>query len=257
MSMEEGTVSASPSTDRALDILEALSASLGGLTLSELVRVTELPQNSVFRITQALHARGYLHRSEEDRRFSLSHRLLDLARPTVEGKSLVVCAIDGMRELSERTGETVQLMVRSGRKGVVLEQVSGKHPVKVMGEVGLQVPLYSCAPGKAILAWLPDSAYEEWLGAVKLKRFTPTTLATKAALKADLIETRARGYAVDRSEGLEGIRCVAAPILDAYDEPVGAVTMMAPVFRLAEEEFPRLGALSEEAARMIERRLRQ
>ncbi|MEM7015350.1 MAG: aminotransferase class V-fold PLP-dependent enzyme, partial [Verrucomicrobiota bacterium] len=197
--------SQSPSTDRALDIFEALSDSANGLTLRELFRATGLPQNSIFRITNALHARGYLHRRESDKRFTLSNKLFDLARPRVNEKSLAVCSLEAIRQLRDATGETVQLLVRSGRKGVVLEQASGLHPVKVMGEVGFQVPLYSCAPGKAILAWLPQNEFKDWLGDVKLKRFTETTRSSRKKLTDDLQETRERGYATDLAEGLEGI----------------------------------------------------
>ena len=251
----ERTPSQSPSTDRALDILEALASAPSGLTLSELVRATELPQNSVFRITAALLSRGYLHRSEEDKRFVLSNKLFDLARPTVNEKSLVVCGYEAMRDLRDATGETVQLIVRSGAKVVVLEQVSGVHPVKVMGEIGLRVPMYSCAPGKAILSWLPETEFEEWLGSVTLKSFTPTTLSDREALARDLGETRERGYAVDMAEGLEGIHCVAAPIFNGYQYPVAAVTVMAPIFRLPADAFEPLGARCIEAAATIRERL--
>ncbi len=233
--------SASPSTDRTLAILEVLSDSTGGLTVAEMTRELGVPQNSIFRITSTLHQRGYLHRRESDKRFVLSNRLFDLARPKVNEKSLVVCAYEALKALRDRCGETVQLLVRSESKGVVLEQVTGRHAVKVMGEVGLRVPLYSCAPGKAILSRLPDDELDAWLDGQRLKKFTATTLATRKALEADLALARQRGYAVDVAEGIEGIHCVAAPILNDYQYPVAAVTLMAPAFRLAEAAFEERG----------------
>ena len=38
-------------------------------------------------------------------------------------------------------------------------------------------------------------------------------------------------------EGIEGIRCVAAPILDAYQRPVGAITVMSPTKRLPQSDL--------------------
>ncbi len=248
---EVDTKSASPSTDRTLAILEALSESTGGLTVAELTRVLAVPQNSVFRITSTLHERGYLHRRESDKRFVLSNRLFDLARPKVNEKSLVVCAYQALKALRDRCGETVQLLVRSEAKGVVLEQVTGRHAVKVMGEVGLRVPLYSCAPGKAILSGLPDEEFESWIAGRRLKKFTATTLATRKSLEADLELSRQRGYAVDVAEGIEGIHCVAAPIFNDYEYPVAAVTLMAPAFRLAEDAFEERGNWCVETAAEI------
>ncbi|MEM7146728.1 MAG: IclR family transcriptional regulator [Verrucomicrobiota bacterium] len=250
-----GGKSLSPSTDRTMAILEALSEASGGLNLSELVRVLGISQNSVYRITDTLHSRGYLQRRESDKRYVMTNRLFDLGRPRVHEKSLVLCAHEGLRTLRDETGETVQLVVRSGRKGVVLEQVSGVHPIQVTGEVGYRVPLYSCAPGKAILAHLRDEEFEDWLGSVELKAFTASTLSDEKALRAELAAVREAGYAVDRAEGLEGIHCVAAPVFDAYQYPVAAVTVMAPLFRLPEDEFEGMGMKCMEAARGTERRL--
>ncbi|MEM8953732.1 MAG: IclR family transcriptional regulator [Verrucomicrobiota bacterium] len=247
--------SLSPSTDRTMAILEALSDSAGGLSLSELVRALGISQNSVYRITDTLHARGYLQRRESDKRYVLTNRLFDLGRPRVNEKSLVVCALEALKVLRDDTGETVQLVVRSGRKGVVLEQVSGLHPVQVTGEVGYRVPLYSCAPGKAILAYLGPEELDEWLGMVKLKAFTGSTLSDEGALRSELAGVREVGYAVDRAEGLEGIHCVAAPVFDAYEYPVAAVTVMAPLFRLPENEFEGVGRKCEAAARLVQERL--
>ncbi len=247
--------SLSPGTDRTLAILEVLSKHPEGLTLAEMVRTLELPQNSVFRITTTLHERGYVQRRENDKRYVLTHKLFDLVRPRVADKSLVVCSYEALKGLRDVTGETTQLFAMSGRKGVVLEQVSGRHPVQVMGEVGLQVPLYSCAPGKALLAWLPEEEFSGWLGQVTLKRFTPTTLATEKALREDLEATRKRGFSVDRAEGLEGIHCVAAPVLNAFEYPVAALTVMAPAFRLPEEDFDKWGEQVTQFAGEVRRRL--
>lgn len=245
----------SPGTDRTLAILEILSEHRAGMTVAEMVRALGVSQNSAFRITNTLHERGYVHRRESDKRYVLSNRLFDLSRPQVEGKSLAVCAYEALKELRNETRETAQLMVRANGKGVVLEQVVGLHAVKVMGEIGLRVPLYSCAPGKAILAWLPDEELKTWMKGARLRKFTPNTLATKEALSSDLEKTRRRGYAVDLAEGLEGIHCVGAPVLDSYEYPVAAVTVMAPSFRLAKSDFAALGAQCVAAAKAIRERL--
>jgi DNA-binding IclR family transcriptional regulator len=247
--------SLSPSTDRTLSILELLSEHPGGLSVADLTRNLGISQNSVFRITQTLHERGYLHRRESDKRFTLSNRLFELSRPKVHEKSLVLCAVEALRDLRDHTGETVQLLVRSGEKGVVLEQVSGRHAVKVMGEVGMRVPLYSCAPGKAILAALPETELEAWFDSVQLKRFTETTLTNRTELLGDLEKTRERGYAIDLAEGLAGIHCIGAAVFDAYEYPVAAVTVMAPLFRLPEDLWPAYGEACLQAARQIRERL--
>lgn len=247
--------SLSPNTDRTLAILEALAEYPMGASVADLCRKLDISQNSAFRITSTLHKRGYLYRRESDKKYLLSNKLFDLSRPRVNERSLTVCAYETMQELTEETRETCQLLVRSADKCVVLEQVSGKHPVKVMGEIGLRVPMYSCAPGKAMLAWLPGDELESWLARVRLKKFTQTTLATRKSLLADLEATRERGFSIDRAEGLEGIHCVAAPIFNNYEYPVSSITLMAPLFRMSEDDFASYGWACARAATRIQDRL--
>lgn len=247
--------SLAPGTERTLAILELLGRHRAGLSLTEIARELDLPVNSVFRITGTLHSRGYLQRREDDKRFVLTNKLFDLSRPQVREKSLVVCALESLKWLRDETGETTQLLACANHKMTVLEQCISSQPIKVSSTVGLQVPMYSCAPGKAVLAHLPPAELDKFFAAVTLKQFTPTTLATRSALENDLAKTRKRGFSTDIAEGLEGIHCVAAAILDEYRYPVAAITVMSPSFRLKRDQFEKAGKLCIEAAENITLRL--
>ena len=119
----------------------------------------------------------------------------------------------------------------------------------------MRVPAYSCAPGKSILASLPEAELKKYLSAVKLKKFTVRTHATVRSLRKELERTRCCGYAIDLAEGLEGIHCVSSVILDDYEFPVGAITTIAPAFRLPPERFEEIGQACMESARMIRKGL--
>lgn len=246
---------ASSGTDRTLAILEVLAShGHAGMTIAEIGRSLELPQNSVFRIVDTLHERGYVER-DDSRRYALTGKLLDLAKPKVGDKSLAACAFEALCELRDATGETAQLAVRSQHRCVLIEQAASRQPIKVLGEVGLRIPLYSCAPGKAMLAALPPHELSEFFQHITLKKFTATTLSTKRALLADLAATRERGYSLDRAEGMEGIHCVGAVVLDGNDFPVAAVTVIGPSFRLTESSFVSVGKRCIAAANAIRQRL--
>lgn len=247
--------SSAPGTERTLAILELLGRHRAGLSLTEIARELDLPVNSVFRITGTLHNRGYLQRREDDKRFVLTNKLFDLSRPQVREKSLVVCALESLKWLRDASGETTQLLTSVNHKMTVLEQCISSQPIKVSSTVGLQVPMFSCAPGKAVLAHLPAAELDAFFTSVKLKAYTSTTLATRSALEADLTKTRKRGYSTDVAEGLEGIHCAAAAVLDEYRYPVAAVTVMAPSFRVKRDQFEKLGHLCIQAAETITRRL--
>jgi DNA-binding IclR family transcriptional regulator len=121
----------------------------------------------------------------------------------------------------------------------------------------MRTPTYSSAPGKAILAALPEGELDDFFEQVTLKEFTPTTFATPGKLRAELASISQRGYSLDRAEGLEGIHCVAAVILDSYHYPVAALTVIGPSFRVTESRFFDIGlqciaAAAEARARLLE-----
>ena len=140
-------------------------------------------------------------------------------------------------------------------KALILEQCVSDQAIKVSGTVGMRVPCYSCAPGKSILANIPEEELDQYLGMVTLKSFTPRTLATRELLLGDLEKVRSKGYAVDEAEGLEGIHCVAAVILDDYRYPIAAVTTIAPAFRLPPDRFEDIGQVCMDTAEIIQAKL--
>lgn len=245
---------ASPGADRALAILELLGRHRGGQSASHLARELDLPLNSTMRIIETMVQRGWLER-QKDRRFVLTNRIGELVRPQINDKSLVVCAWEALKNLRNETGETAQLVTFVDQKILVLEQCESDQPIKVAGQIGSRVPAYSCAPGKAILAALPERDLDVYLDAVKLKKFTPTTRSTRKLLVADLLEVRERGFATDEAEGIEGIRCAGAVIFDQYDFPVAALTVIGPAFRVMPEHFLKLGNLCREAAASVQKQL--
>lgn len=244
-----------PTVAKTMAVIEAVGKHSEGLTQSEVVLATGCSANLVFRVLSTLVTLGYMQRLDEDRRYVLTSKLIESCQPKRMDKSLVLCAHAEMLRLRDQSRETVQLVIRAGNKAMVLEQVSGLEAVQVMGRIGMQVPLYSCAPGKAILASLSDAELKHWLSTVELKAFTDNTKSTKNALLTELQSVRQKGFAEDWEEGIEGIRCVASAILDPYNNAMGAITVMSPTKRMPLKRFAEVGQMCISAARTIEREM--
>lgn len=236
-------LSDAPSLQRGLTVLEHLAQRPDGCTLSEISEWLELPQASAHRLCRTLEALGYVRRHEESRRFTLTNRFLLLGQPRALDRGLTECAMNALRRVRQETGETTQLCCLVDVDMVVIEQLISLHPFKYSAEIGARCPCYSCAPGKAVLAFLPEPERQATLSRLKLKRFTPATITTRKGMEAELADIRAKGYALDRAEGMAGIHCVAAPILDAHEHAIAAITITGPQERVPESNFARLGAL--------------
>ncbi len=230
-----------PSVDRALEILERLGESPGGLTLSELSAALGFPKNAVFRIASTLRARGYLARDERTLRFILTEKLIRISQPRIQKKGLIELSMDAMRGLRDACRETVQVGRRFGSEGVILEQVEGLHPLRISVDAGLRFPLYNNAPGKLLLAFMPAKERAEMIRGLHLARCTARTITDRRALARECDRIRESGTSFDFAEADEGIHCVAAPIFDPHGEAVATIWVSAPSRRLPRASFPATG----------------
>ena len=134
-----------PALDRALALLEFVSAHAEGVTQADIRKGLGFSANLVFRLTKALVTHGYVDREEPGPRFVLSRKLLTLAQPKREERSLVQLAWEPMRWLRDATQESAHIGVRSGFECIVLDRVVGPHPFKCYVEAGRTGP---CTPGR-------------------------------------------------------------------------------------------------------------
>jgi DNA-binding IclR family transcriptional regulator len=153
-----------------------------------------------------------------------------------------------MREVLQLTGETVQLCVLAGHECVLIEQLPSTHPFKYIVDIGSRPPVHCAAPGKAMLAHLPEAEQSAALRALRLDRLTERTLTTRRELQDDFTKVRARGFAVDQGEHFDGIHCVAAPLLDRHGHPVAAITIAGPSSRIQARRFAEFGEIMNRAA---------
>ena len=246
--MTETRKTSVPNLQRAMAILEYLATHQRSATIAELAERLGFPSASVFRITQELTDLGYLSRDASTKRYTLTNKFLMLGQPRGRGASLVEAALPAMRGLRKATGETTQLCCLIGTEMVVLNQLVSVHPFKYTAELGARCPAYSCAPGKAIIAALPEDEREDLIKAIRFKRFTSTTITNRREFRNELNTIRECGYALDRAEGMEGIHCVAAPIRDVHGDAVGALTIAGAASQILESQFESLGGIVMEAA---------
>lgn len=235
--MNSPTKASAPNLQRGLQVLEFLATSQGSASVTELAERLGFPTASLYRIASVLTDMGYIARDPSSKRYRLTNKMLRFGQPQSHQRGLVEAAIPALRGLWKTTGETSQVCCLADSEAVVLEQFVSVHPFKYSTDIGARSPCSSCAPGKAIVAWLPDDQREELIARLTFKRFTKTTITSVRRFREEVKRIRDVGYAIDDAEGLEGIHCIAAPVLDCQGEPVGALTIAAPATRLPKAEI--------------------
>lgn len=121
-------------------------------------------------------------------------------------------------------GETFQLSVLDRDEIIYLAKQEGPSLVRLESSPGMRFPAHATAMGKMMLAMLPEAELIRRYSGKTLTAVTSHTLTDWAEFTAALSEIREAGYAVDREEIIQGISCVAAPVLDAAGNAVAAVS---------------------------------
>jgi DNA-binding IclR family transcriptional regulator len=205
-------VSLAPAVTRAAAILEALAERIGEPAgPSELARRLLLPKSSIANILTALADAGLVRRVGSG--FVLGRRLAELGGAYLAGIDLVQEFYEASRRLPAASDETVQLAVLDGLEMTYLARHDGRQPVRLSSGIGRRLPATCTATGKAALASLDDADLDRRLAGVNdLPVLTSKSHRTVSALRQDLVQVRARGYAIDDEETAEGVVCYAVMI---------------------------------------------
>jgi DNA-binding IclR family transcriptional regulator len=185
----------------------------------------------------ALTVRRYLARDERTRRFRLGPAALDLGERARAVLDLRQVALPVLRRLARETDETALLTLPTSdcERSVCLERVESSQPLRLSVEPGRQLPLHAGASQKALLAFLAEEEIDR-IASGSLDRLCRATITGGDALRADLAEVRARGWAISFEETNVGVWGVAVPLLDGSGTAVAAVGLAGPSARLLPNE---------------------
>ncbi|WP_101295902.1 IclR family transcriptional regulator [Halegenticoccus soli] len=215
-------------------IIETLRA-LDGAGVAEVADELDMPKSTVHDHLKTLTDIEYL--VNIDGTYYVGARFLELGGYARSRMKLYRVASPEIKKLAEKTGEHANLLIEEHGMGVFLYKVKGEEAVQLDTHVGMRVHLHTAALGKAILAKLPEEHVDAIIDRRGLPGVTQKTITDTDELKEQLETVRERGYAIDDEERVRGMRCVAAPICDPSDTPLGAISVSGPTNRFDGEVF--------------------
>lgn len=236
-----------PALERALAVLDALSAAPDGLTYGELAAALPIPRSSLHDVCTSLVETGLIERAPSGR-YGIGIKMVELARNRLNSTELVA-AFRAQFTDAGRPAETVGLSVLTGPDVVYMSSVDGVRPLAVRFEVGARLPAAFTASGKAILSTMAPERVRELLPAKLVSPIDGSRLARKDLLE-ELAATRERGYSVDDEGVIAGMVGIGAPVfVGESDEASGAIVMSqvkggAAWFQADQAEYVRATAFS-------------
>lgn len=209
------------SVERALAVIDALSATQDALSTSAVARVTRLNRTVVHRLLKTLEAKGYVQGSEG--RYTLGPATLLAGAVYTERMRMRRSALPYLVELNQQVaGESpfvVSMSVPVGEHVVVVERVwNPSGSLSSLPSLRSELPIRRCAHGRVMLAGLPRAAAERIIGTNDYE-----------AMEERLDGIRRAGlYEAARSEISPGISSMAAAILGQDGDVVGCVALSGP-----------------------------
>lgn len=216
------------SLERGLSVLEVLKDADDPVGVREIARRVGLSAPAVQRIVNTLAQRGYVEQAGGARGYRLGHAVLALAQHVMRHDRLMALADVELHALAGHSSLNAFLGVRRGTLGVYLMAVQSKSPVVIRAMPGETMPLHATALGKALLMGMREEEIAALFGDAPLERITARTLTTVEALVAQLGAARALGYTTALDENLIGIVSVGAPVRDASNAIVAAISVAYP-----------------------------
>jgi IclR family KDG regulon transcriptional repressor len=226
--------------DRALDILLCFTRQTPRLTMTQIAEQVGMNKSTVHRLLSTLEKKRFVQRESSTGLYQLGIRPLQMAYLTLEHNDLRQYAAIFLRRLCEQHRETITLSVLSDADVVFLDVVESQQRVKLAASTGQRLPAFATAAGKAILAYLPEETVKKIVER-GMQQFTSRTIHAPEIFFKDLDQTRKRGFAISEQEYEEEINAVAAPILDANGQPIAAITVAGPAYRLLRERMNEIG----------------
>ncbi|OSP55890.1 hypothetical protein BV911_05195 [Pseudoruegeria sp. SK021] len=228
---------------KGIQILEYLADSGQPSTSAELLRHTQLPKATLYRLLGALVEFHYVRHDTRLKTYGLGQRLIELGGSSLATIDLRSAAQSELTRLAAQTNETVSLTMLEQDRTIYVDVRRSSNPLTVGIEIGKSLPVIESASGQAVLAAMPPHRVNRVLASLPREHQT--------RLLADFAISRARGYTIAPSQTIEGVVVIAVPIIGPPDMGNGAIVVTALADRIPLERRHVIGRDLMEAARRI------
>ncbi|SAL10497.1 IclR family transcriptional regulator [Caballeronia sordidicola] len=216
---------------RGLHLLAAFREDHSSMKLADLALAANMSKSAAQRFTHTLVTLGYLRKNDVSKEYSLAPRSLEVGLRYLQTSQLISNANPYLHSLNRACQETCSLAELDGLDMVYVSRFPAQKEMFVNMPIGMRLPVYCTASGRALLSRLEPERASEMLAACTRVAYTTETITDLAKLEALLAEARTNGFAWANGEYYNGDINVSAAILAPNGKPVGSVNVSAPSSR--------------------------
>ncbi|TCL71416.1 IclR family transcriptional regulator [Rhizobium sp. BK251] len=239
---------------KALAVLDFIGEQKRPLSAQEVAEGIGTDRATAYRMLMTLVHSGYVSRDEGSKNYRLSYKVLSLARYLVSEDERSVQILNCLREISDRTGETVHYSVLENDCAVLVYRAKGIQRVSVDFQIGDRSPLHCTSIGKVLMAY-SDSRFTETIISRGLPAVAPKTITDPEAMRRELAVVRAQRYAFDDMEFAPDMRCLAMPVFEKGGLVPGGIAISGPSSRFDTAKLQELRDIALPYAAELSRKL--
>ncbi len=236
------------SLHKALDIIDEV-AKAGKAGIRELSARLGFPPSTIHRIAAALSERGYFTQDPATKTYALSVRFLELGTLVQDRFDLISIAKPFLKRLMLETKESVNVAVKDGNRVVYLDHIRSDYSLlRLFTRPGAQAPLYCTGVGKLFLSRMNKRDLDVYLKTTERPAFTSHTFVDAQEIQRELEQIRKQGYSVDNEEMEEGVRCIAAMVVDHAGSPAAGISISGAAMRITADRIEGKGEMVKRCA---------
>ncbi|MDY0301844.1 MAG: IclR family transcriptional regulator [Trichlorobacter sp.] len=221
------------SIENALLLFELIAKSDEPLTPATLAQDTGLSVSKVNNFLELLADRGFIEKDKGLGFCLVGIKGIQLSQAIISNMNVLKYAKPVMQVLEKEHDEAIYLAMLNKTNVVFLDMVDTEQPVKAVSFIGHSFPFFTNAAGKVIMAFEPRDYLQQHLNRILRKRSDVNI----THFMEELDEIRSKGAAVDVGGLGENILSVAVAVKDYAGKVLGAITLIAPAFRVLGERL--------------------
>jgi IclR family acetate operon transcriptional repressor len=209
--------------DAALALLKESLTSRSDQCVSDIAGALGLPIPTTYRHLAALRRHGLIRRGRRQP-FAPGVFLLSLLDRVRLGALIAEVARPIVLRLATELRATSHLGVLENEMVTYLVKAQPEE-YGLFSKENFQLEAYCSGLGKVLLAWLPDAELNAYLGAGEFVSLTRNTIVDEALLRAELMQVKQQGFAIDNEEFERDLFCVAVPLRESDGRIMAAISV--------------------------------
>lgn len=243
------------SVDKAFRIIELMAQEGRPMGVTEISKKLNINKSTVHATLNTLISRGYFEQGIEGGKYKLGIAFTFIANASLNGLDFRNIAKPIIKRLSKQVNETVHMVIMRQGNVVYIEKQESIQSMRIHTEIGKSQPAHCTGVGKAMLAMMDAEERKKIIKEHGLPKYTDNTIIDEEILNQHLENIRKKGYAIDDEENEEGLRCVAAPIMDHSGKVIASISIAGPTTRITLNSLEEMAGLVVNAGQEISKEL--